>query len=101
MVTVGAIAKARAVDKQQKRDKVCITFFFKDPGEISFNVSWTSEARVVAQDSQRVTISDDSPQRAVAGVEVFLHGSVRRATAAFWCKTRIALVEIISVRQQQ
>jgi hypothetical protein len=49
--------------------------------QVDFDESWTSQARVVAQDAQRQAVADHCPQRGVGGIERFLGEHERRAAA--------------------
>ena len=48
-----------------------------------------------------MAVGNDAPLGGMTGIEVFLHGAVRRTATAFGGEAGVALVDVDGVRQQQ
>ena len=90
------------MSREPENREIRVDVFREDQVQVRLDIGRSGQTRVVAKNPQFRSVGNDSPERAVFRVQIFLHQSVRRFPASLVTEKRIGLVEIeIACRQQE
>jgi hypothetical protein len=84
------------MDEQPECGEISKAFGLEYLAQVGFNIRWTSQAGVVANQAQRIAVAAQAPESRFAGIEPLLQRRCGGAAATFTLKVSAGAVEIIS-----